>query len=151
MIPSTRTLRRAGTLPSLTIYYYRVSASNLTGQANGSIASFATASALSFEVVSTTPSDNATDVPLGSTITVTFSRDVDPPTLVAAITVSSLLGDLPGVISYSTTTKTATFTPTAPFSPLTDHIVTVDDKVKSEDGVRLSEPYIFGFKTGSAF
>lgn len=147
-LPVTATL--SGLSPETT-YYYRVAASNATGASNGSIANFTTASALSFEVVSTTPADNATGIPLGSAITVTFNRDVDPPTLVGAITVSSFMGDLPGAISYSTTTKTATFTPTAPFAPLTDYTVTVDDKVKSEDGVRLSTPYIFGFQTGAAF
>jgi phosphodiesterase/alkaline phosphatase D-like protein len=134
-----------------TTYYYRVAASSATGVSNGSIASFTTASPLFFGVVSTTPADNATDIPLGSAITVTFNRDVDPPTLVGAITVSSFMGDLPGVISYSTTTKTATFTPTVPFAPLTDYTVTVATKVKSEDGVRLSTPYIFGFQTGAVF
>jgi hypothetical protein len=120
------------TLPGLspgTTYYYRVAASNATGSANGSIESFPTASPLSFRVVSTTPTNNATEVPLGSTITVTFNRDVEPAALVGAITVSSSLGNLPGVISYNATTKTATFTPGTPFAPLTDYTVTVADKV----------------------
>jgi phosphodiesterase/alkaline phosphatase D-like protein len=138
-------------LSSGTTYYYRVAASNATGPANGSIASFTTASPPSFRVVSTTPTNNATEVPLGNTITVTFSQDVEPATLVGAITVSSFLGNLPGVISYNSTTKTATFTPGTPFAPLTDYTVTVADKVKSVTTVRLSAPYIFGFKTGSAF
>jgi hypothetical protein len=134
-----------------TTYYYRVAASNATGPANGSIASFTTASPLSFRVVSTTPTNNATEVPLGNTITVTFSQDVEPATLVGAITVSSFLGNLPGVISYNSTTKTAAFAPSTPFAPLTDYTVTVAAKVKSVTTVRLSVPYIFGFKTGSAF
>jgi hypothetical protein len=134
-----------------TTYYYRVAASNATGTADGSIASFTTASPLSFRVVSTTPTNNATDVPLGNTITVTFSESVEPATLVGAITVSSFLGNLPGVISYNYTTKTAIFTPGTPFAPLTDYTVTVAAKVKSVSTERLSEPYIFGFKTGSAF
>ena len=83
-------------LSSGTTYYYRVAASNATGPANGSIASFTTATPLSFRVVSTTPTNNATEVPLGNTITVTFSQDVEPATLVGAITVSSFLGNLPG-------------------------------------------------------
>ena len=138
-------------LDSGTAYYYRVAASNATGSAIGSIAGFTTASLPSFAVVSTTPADNATDVPLGSTITVTFNQDVEPASLVGAITVSSLIGDLPGVISYNTTTKTATFTPGTPFAPLTEYTVTVADKVKSVTTVRLSAPYVFAFKTGSAF
>ena len=143
-----------GTLSGLSseaTYYYRVAASNATGSATGAIASFTTASFSPFGVVSTTPENNATGVPLGSTITVTFNRDVEAATLVGAITVSSSTGDLPGTISYNYTTTTATFTPGAPFAPLTDYTVTVAAKVKSHDGVRLPAPYIFGFKTGSAF
>jgi len=150
----TNTLPVMGTLSGLssgTTYYYRVAASNATGPVNGSIASFTTASLLFFGVVATTPTNNATEVPLGSTITVTFNKDVEPATLVGAITVSSSTGDLPGTISYNSTTTTATFTPGAPFAPLTDYTVTVDSKVKSADGVRLPAPYIFGFKTGSSF
>jgi len=135
-------------LSSGTTYYYRVAASNAMGPANGSIESFITGSSFFFGVLSTTPANNATDVPLSSTITVTFNRDVEPATLVGAITVSSSLGNLPGVISYNSTTKTATFTPGTPFAPLTDYTVTVADKVKSVDTVRLSAPYIFVFKTG---
>jgi phosphodiesterase/alkaline phosphatase D-like protein len=138
-------------LSSETTYYYRVAASNSTGQANGSIASFTTASLLFFGVVSTTPANNATEVPLGSIITVSFNKDVEPATLVGAITVSCFTGDLPGVISYNSTTKTAAFTPGTPFAPLTDYTVTVEAKVKSADGVRLPEPYIFVFKSASAF
>lgn len=146
VLPVTATLSG---LNSVTTYYYRVAASNASGSAAGSIASLTTASISPFGVVSTTPEDNATDVPLGSLVTVTFNRDVDPATLVGAITVTSSTGDLPGTISYNYTTATATFTPGAPFAPLTDYTVTVDDKVKSEDGVRLTAPYVFGFRTGS--
>jgi phosphodiesterase/alkaline phosphatase D-like protein len=150
----TNTLPVMATLVGLssgTTYYYRVAASNPSGLAAGSIASFPTASISPFGVVSTTPEDDATDVPLGSLVTVTFNRFVEPATLVGAITVTSSAGDLPGTISYYYPTSTATFTPVAPFAPLTDYTVTVDDKVKSEDGVRLTAPYIFGFKTGTAF
>jgi hypothetical protein len=136
-------------LSSATTYYYRVAASNSTGPAKGSIESFATASPLSFGVVSTSPANNATDVPLGDPITVTFNQDVEPATLVDAIAVSSVTGNLPGVISYNSTTKTAIFTPSTPFAPLTDYTVTVAAKVKSVTTVRLSAPYIFTFKSGT--
>ncbi len=136
-------------LSSATTYYYRVAASNSTGPAKGSIESFTTASSLSFGVVSTSPANNATDVPLGSLITVTFNQDVEPATLVGAIAVSSATGNLPGVTSYNSTTKTAIFTPTTPFAPLTDYTVTVAAKVKSVTTARLSAPYIFTFRSGT--
>ena len=132
-----------------TTYYHRVAASNSTGTVKGSIASFPTATPTTFGVVSTTPANNATDVPLGNPITVTFSEDVEPATLVGAITVSSVTGNLPGVISYNSTTKTAIFTPSNPFAPLTDHTVTVDTKVKSVTTVRLPAPYVFAFRSAT--
>ncbi len=134
-------------LSSATTYYYRVAAANSTGPAKGSIESFTTASSLSFGVVSTTPANNATDVPLGNPITVTFNQDVEPATLVDAIAVSSATGNLPGVISYNSTTRTATFAPGNPFAPLTDYTVTVDAKVKSVTTERLPAPYVFVFRS----
>ena len=147
--PQSVTEALSGLNPGTT-YYYRVAASNSTGRTNGSIASFTTASSSVFGVVSTYPANNATGIPLGSAITVTFSQQVEPASLVGAITVSSSNGDLPGVTSYNFTTKTATFAPTTPFAPLTDYTVTVAAKVKSVDTVRLSAPYIFEFTSGSA-
>jgi hypothetical protein len=136
-------------LSSATTYYYRVAAANSTGTVKGSIESFTTASSLSFGVVSTSPANNATDVPLGDPITVTFNQDVEPATLVDAIAVSSVTGNLPGVISYNSTTKTAIFRPTTPFAPLTDYTVTVAAKVKSVTTARLTVPYIFTFRSGA--
>jgi hypothetical protein len=130
-----------------TTYYHRAAASNSTGTAKGSIAPFTTASSTTFAVVSTSPANNATDVPLGSPITVTFNQDVEPASLVGAIAVSSATGSLPGVTSYNSTTKTAIFTPSAPLAPLTDYTVTVDAKVKSVSTQRLTAPYIFGFRS----
>ena len=133
-----------------TTYYYRVVASNATGRASGSIASLTTVSPLVFGVVSTYPANDATGIPLGSAITVTFSQAVEPASLVGAITVTSSGGELPGVISYNSTTKTATFTPATPFAPLTSYTVTVAAKVKSVDTVRLYAPYVFQFTSGTA-
>lgn len=139
----------AGLSPETT-YYYRVAASSSAGGTSGSIATFTTAAASVFGVVATDPAGGATGIPLGSVITVTFSRDVEPASLVGAITVSSSSGDLPGVTSYNATTRTATFAPTAPLAPLTVYTVTIAAKVKSVDTVRLSAPYVFAFESGCA-
>ncbi|MGA8892289.1 MAG: Ig-like domain-containing protein, partial [Anaeromyxobacteraceae bacterium] len=144
--PTTATL--SGLSPATT-YFYRAVAANSTGSTKGSTESFTTTSPESFGVVSTSPANNATGVPLGDPITVTFNRDVEPATLVGAITVSSVAGDLPGVISYDSTTKTAIFTPVAPLAPLTDYTVTVAAKVKSVTTARLLAPYVFTFRSGA--
>lgn len=138
----------AGLSPGTT-YYHRVAASNSTGTAKGTIKPLTTASPTTFGVVSTTPGNNATNVPVGSLITVTFNEDVEPATLVDAIAVGSGTGPLPGVISYNSTTRTAIFTPGTPLAPLTNYTVTVDAKVKSVSTERLSAPYVFGFRSGS--
>jgi hypothetical protein len=146
----TVSLPLAATLSGLspgTTYYHRAAASNSTGTAKGTIVPFTTTSSTTFAVVSTNPANNATDVPLGSAITVTFNQDVEPASLVGAIAVSSGTGNLTGVTSYNSTTKTAIFTPSAPLAPLTDHTVTVDAKVKSVSTQRLSAPYIFSFRS----
>lgn len=146
VLPVMATL--AGLSPGAT-YHYRVAASNSSGLATGSIRSFTTASPDAFRVVSTSPVNDATDVPLDGRITVTFSEEVEPATLVDAITVSSPVGSLAGVISYNATTRTATFTPGAPLAPLTGHTVTVASKVKSVSTERLYTPYVFAFRTGT--
>ena len=74
---------------------------------------------------------------------------MEPATLVDAIAVGSAAGNLPGVISYNSTTRTATFTPGAPLAPLTGYTVTVASKVKSVSTERLSAPYTFTFRSGS--
>jgi hypothetical protein len=140
----------SGLSPELT-YYYRVSASNVSGSSSGLITNFTTASVDPFGVVSTSPLDKATGVPVETLITVTFNRDVEPATLVDAVTVSSSTTSVAGAISYDYATKTAIFTPDVPLEPLTDYDVRVDDKVKSVDTVRLSEPYLFSFATAAAF
>ena len=79
----------------------------------------------------------------------TFNEDVEPATLVDAIAVGSAAGNLPGVIPYNSTTRTATFTPGAPLAPVTGYTVTVASKVKSVSTARLSAPYTFTFRSGS--
>lgn len=133
-----------------TTYCYRIAAASSTGPASGSIECFTTTSSSVFGVVSTSPVDGATGVPLGSDFTVTFSQDVEPASLVGAITVLGPGGDVPGVVSYNATTRTATFAPAAPLAPLTDYTVTVEAKVKSVYTVRLAAPYVVRFTSGAA-
>ena len=139
-------------LSTETTYYYRVAASNSQRTTNGLIESFTTTSSSpSFGIVSTTPANNATEIPIANTMTVTFNQDVDIATLSSGITVSSFIGPLPGSISYNSSTKTAIITPSTPFAPLTEYTVTVATTVKSASGEFLSAPYTFRFETITAF
>lgn len=136
-------------LAPATTYYCRVTASSAAGAAAGSIVGFSTTSPPSFAVAATSPADGATGVALGTSVRVTFSREVEPATLVNAIHLRTTAGELPGTIAYDATTWTAIFTPAASLAPLTDHTVTVDDKVKSVTTVRLPAPFVFAFTTGA--
>lgn len=79
--------------------------------------SFTTASAPDVTrptVVLTVPASNATGVPVNSTITATFSEDMNPDTISGAsfIVIDTTTGNpLPGQVSYSPTSRTAIFTP----------------------------------------
>ena len=130
-----------------TTYYFRVAASNNSGTNKGAILSFGS----SFSVVSTSPGNNGTEIPLSSTIKIIFNQDVNPSTINNGIAARSHIGDLQGSVSYDPSTKTATFTPGTPFAPLTDYTVTIDTSVKSASGEALSVPYQYRFTTITAF
>ncbi len=68
-------------------------------------------------VVSTTPADGATQVPAGTVIRATFSRDINPDSVNAStFTLSQGTTAVSGQVSYDSATKTAAFTPSAPLA-----------------------------------
>ncbi len=66
-------------------------------------------------VVSTNPADGATAVPVSTTVTATFSREIDPDTInTSTFTLSKGGTPVPGQVTYDASTLTATFTPDNP-------------------------------------
>ena len=64
---------------------------------------------------SVSPAGAAIDVPLSTTITATFSKDMDPASVQSGFTVRDSSGNnVAGTVTYDTTTRTATFRPAAP-------------------------------------
>ena len=99
-------------------------------------------------VISTDPGTNATDVPLNKQIKATFSKDMDPLTILPAnFIVKQGVNIIPGTVS--TLGNTATFTPTANLMANTEYIVTITAGVKDATGNPMANDYIWGFTTGA--
>lgn len=93
-------------------------------------------------VVSTVPSDLATDVAVTGPITVTFSEPMTAASITSAI---SFTPALPGTVSYSG--NTATFTPTAPIAPGTNYTGTVATAARDLAGNNLGTAFTWSFST----
>lgn len=93
-------------------------------------------------VLSTSPTNGATGISVSSVVTVTFSEAMDSATVGAAgtftlkVTAGSV--DVPGTVTYNTTTHIATFTPTAVLLPSTNYTATVTTAAKDVAGNPLS-------------
>jgi methionine-rich copper-binding protein CopC len=103
-------------------------------------------------VLTTNPVNGATNVAVNSTITVTFSEDMDPTTLNGTLTnftVKTTVGSVPvpGTVSYNNATRTATFTPTASLAANTNYTVTVTSGAKDTAGNGLAGNFTFTFQT----
>jgi hypothetical protein len=102
-------------------------------------------------VIATSPK-NDTTVAAPATITVTFSENMNPTTLNGTLTnftVKTTVGSInvPGTVSYNTSTRIATFTPTAPLAAGTGYTVTVTTGAKDIAGNGLTGNFTFAFTT----
>jgi hypothetical protein len=103
-------------------------------------------------VTSTLPANNATGVPINSTVKVTFSEAMDAASVTAAGTftlkVSATSVAVPGTVTYDAATRTATFTPTGSLAPSTAYTATVTTAAKDVAGNPLSPGNVsFSFTT----
>ena len=105
-------------------------------------------------ITSRSPTNGATDISLGTTVTATFSEAMNP----ATITTSSFeLRDasnalVPATITYIASTRTAKLTPDAPLTPSTVYTATVkggttDPRVKDLSGNALAANSSWSFTT----
>jgi len=108
-------------------------------------------------LLSTSPANGATGVPLGAAVTVTFSEPMDPATITAStllVTLAIVDGGVvpvPGSLSYAG--NVATFTPAVRLQPLALHIVTVRGGaagVADRAGNPLAADVTFSFTTVTA-
>ncbi|MEV1001317.1 DNRLRE domain-containing protein [Nonomuraea sp. NPDC050202] len=93
-------------------------------------------------VLATEPIHEATDVPLGSPVRVTFSEDVDG----TKISVKSSQGsEVEGTVGSDSTGRIVTFTPSQPLRPGTTYTVDVSEAIDSWENVM--RPYTWSFTT----
>lgn len=100
-------------------------------------------------VLSTTPEDGATKVPLEKVITVTFNEEMNPKTITQ--TSFSLLGDnkVSGTVTYNTENNTLTFVPASQLLQATTYTGRVTTSVKDLLGNALQSDYVWTFSTGT--
>ncbi|MBI5635113.1 MAG: putative Ig domain-containing protein, partial [Nitrospirae bacterium] len=77
-------------------------------------------------VISMLPGVGATNVPVNTTVSITFSEDMDPLTIDnATFSLSDGAGAIAGTVAYNGATRTATFTPSGNLSFLTDYTASI--------------------------
>jgi hypothetical protein len=99
-------------------------------------------------VTATSPTANATNVSLTSSISATFNEKMNPATIHStSFTVVGGSTGISGSISYSG--NTATFTPNSSLLSNTTYVCKVTTEAKDERGNALQEDYIWTFSTGT--
>jgi hypothetical protein len=98
-------------------------------------------------VVSTVPANNATGVAEGSTVTATFSAQMDATTITAATFTLMGPGATPVAGSVSYAGNIATFTPTALLAGSTLYTATVTTGAKDPTGAPLAANVVWTFAT----
>jgi hypothetical protein len=89
------------------------------------------------QVTAVTPADDATDVSAATTLTATFDKPVTGVSG-SSFTVRDLYGlTVPGSVSYSSSSRTATFTPAKPLEAGLTYRASLQKSIKSGLGVRL--------------
>jgi hypothetical protein len=99
-------------------------------------------------VVSTDPTNGATNVSTAKIITATFNEEMDPATINGTtFLLKQGTTSIPGVITYSG--KTATFTPNSPLAANTVYTGTITTGAKDPAKNALVADYVWSFNTGA--
>jgi hypothetical protein len=105
-------------------------------------------------VITTSPVNLATNVPLNKIVTATFNVNMNPATIIpAAFSLQSAkkgaASDITGVLSYDATSKTMSFVPDADFTVNTTYTAIIKSTVKDMNGTALQGDYVWLFSTGA--
>jgi hypothetical protein len=102
-------------------------------------------------VVSTTPANGATGVPLNQVLTAAFSESMNPATIsTATFTLVGPTGTaVAGAVSYAATGSVATFTPNSGLAYNTTYTATITTAVADALGVQPAKNYVWSFTTGT--
>lgn len=101
-------------------------------------------------VTATLPLDAATEVPVDTTLSATFSKDMDAATLsTATFTVKQGTADITGAVSYAAATRTATFAPAVSLGNGLAYSVTVTTGARDLGGLALAANKTWSFTTAA--
>lgn len=108
---------------------------------------FTTGTTVAPIVVSTDPTNNATNVVLNKTVTATFNTAMNASTInTTSFTLKQGTTAVGGTVSYTGTT--ASFNPSANLLPNTVYTATITVVAKNAAGVALANDYVWTFTTG---
>ncbi|RPH30066.1 MAG: DUF3494 domain-containing protein [Bacteroidales bacterium] len=109
---------------------------------------FSTGTTLSPTVISTDPTDNATDVFLTKVVKATFSVPMNPTTFTSTtFTLKQGATSIPGTVTYSG--STASFKSTTNLISNTLYTATITNEVKNVSGTFMKDDYEWSFTTGT--
>jgi hypothetical protein len=97
-------------------------------------------------VISTSPSDDATNAAINTGISITFSRGMDAAATENAISSSP---DISGSSAWSAGNTVVTFTPTGNLQTSCLYTITISTAAASSNGINLESAYEFSFTTGA--
>jgi methionine-rich copper-binding protein CopC len=99
-------------------------------------------------VDSTSPAGGASSVPTSSAVSATFSEDVQPATIALSVR-DAANAAVAGTTSYTSATRTVTFTPAAPLAAGATYTATVSG-AKDAAGNTMATPFSWSFATAAA-
>jgi len=151
--PTTATLTfvPAAALANFTTYTVRLAgikdlAGNTASPPSWTFATSRTPDTTAPTVASVSPVAGATKVLLGSTVDVTFSEPVAPPTAAAGVQVTAGTNSVTGIVNYDPTSRIASFIPSSPLASQTLYTVTVTG-VTDLAGNAMTAPFTSTFTT----
>lgn len=97
-------------------------------------------------VSSTSPNDDAQDVPLNTEISIKFSKAMNTGVTESAITSSPTIS---WSTSWTSGNTVVTLTPSENLELSTDYTITISTTAESADGLNIESSYQFSFTTGS--
>jgi hypothetical protein len=142
----TATFTPSTLLANSTTYTATINAgvTDLAGNASTSSTVWTFTTAPAPTVLSTAPSDGATNVSVSNPITVTFSTAMDATTVTSS---TFTIQGVTGTVSYNSLTQSAIFTPSSVLSNNSTYSASIGTGVKDLTGAALTAPYSWSFTT----
>jgi hypothetical protein len=104
-------------------------------------------------VVSVVPVGGATGICQGAIVTATFSKAMNPATIIQSpettFTLTAGGASVSGTVSLDSTDTIATFTPTNPLVVSTQYTATITTAAKDQFGNALAQPFVWMFTTAT--